>query len=390
MNTLSGFGRQAVAVLALVAVWLAGMATTPALASEAPAHWRASCFVFRDINRDGIYNMGDVPYAGLAVEMKRPDGSTIRRFSNLAGFANFEMRSNNNAKGDIIAAGTYHMHAAMKFGWIATAKETADQAVEFKVKLNAGSGLVPVQPCKNIGVAPDLAIVGAVFSQQGASLGDISVVSRFAFEEPQPASVDAGGNFSIKARRGNWTLTATNQRTGKTAERLVEVGDYSVIVSAIDPDRTEPKASEAPIEIANFDTLTSSDTLLEIPSGYLGLNWAYWVATQHKFYNGSGYVNATISGEYVAYNSSGVPASIWSDEPFDFEGVHVGAAWSRGEEDFVTVKAWRNGNLAYQDVFAISRSGPFYFNASYRGIDKVVFSHGNYERIVIDNLAFRR
>ncbi len=39
------------------------------------------------------------------------------------------------------------------------------------------------------------------------------------------------------------------------------------------------------------------------------------------------YRRSRTSGEFVAYNSSGHPAAISSDEPFDFVGGYFGVAW---------------------------------------------------------------
>ena len=65
-------------------------------ASEPPkSTLHFSRFVFRDVNRNGIYDMGDRPFAGLSVRLVRPDGSEVVMQSNLGGFANFNMSAGN-------------------------------------------------------------------------------------------------------------------------------------------------------------------------------------------------------------------------------------------------------------------------------------------------------
>jgi hypothetical protein len=359
-------------------------------AADPPTKWRASCFVFRDVNRNGLYDMGDFAYAGLAIEMKRPDNSIIRSISNLSGFANFEQLLHDPGKGDIYTVGTYRIHATPEFGWIVSTPNTADQIIEFRTQENAGSGLVPVHPCRNIGVAPELTINGAVVAEPGTLLSDLSVRARGVDGQINDIAIDEAGNFIIAAKPGNWRIEITNHRSGRTVVRNVDVGAYAVTLSATNPDILQSTVLLSHPETADFDGLLLSPSVREIPSGYSGLNWSYWVAAHNKFYNGRGYVNATTSGEFVAYNSSGVPASIWRDEPFDFIGAYFAAAWPRGQEESVTVTAWRKGELVYTDVFAISNSGAQRFDADYRSIDRIEFLHGNYERIVIDDFTFRR
>ena len=59
-----------------------------------------SRFVFRDVNRNGTYDMGDRPFAGLSVRLVRPDGSEVIAQSNLAGFANYNMSAGNADEAD--------------------------------------------------------------------------------------------------------------------------------------------------------------------------------------------------------------------------------------------------------------------------------------------------
>lgn len=372
---------------------LAALMALPSLeaaATEAPEEWRASCFVFRDINRDGAYDLGDRPFSGLLVELERPDGSVAQSWSNIDGFANFEMRLNDYVNSSVVAPGPYHARAFLPAGWAATTPSSLEQQVTFVSKPAAGSGLVPQQPCRHIGIAPHFVVAGQVLSESGNPNPNIKVSARNGSGVTTPIKANADGFYDFEASPGMWEVTATDTATGKSTVRKVQVGNAGLILSAIVPGRNHADPEAPGAKTANFDDLMTSDAILEIPSGYEGLNWSYWVATNNRFYEGEGYINATVSGDFVAYNSSGVPATISRAEPFDFRGTYVTAAWPRGETDgLVTVQGWRKGEVIYEDTFKLWNAGGVYFQADYSQVDKVTFSHSIYERIVIDNLSYR-
>ena len=382
---------RAAAALAIITGPAALVATAGPAKDMGPENfWKTSCFVYRDVNRNGIYDMGDRPYADLAVEMVRPDGSVTRRVSNISGFTNFEMILNERNKAAIYEPGTYSVRAMVPRDWKVTAPDVANQTLVFVARANAASGMVPVFGCNNIGVAPELIISGAFSAGPGTPRADITVSAKTGDEPPINVLFDDSGNFRFPAKQGVWKITVTDKITHKSAARTVTVGAYNVIVSTISTEAPQPEPKSGELSVVDFDGLTTSDTLLEIPSGYAGLNWRYWISTHNKFYVGGGYVNGTVSGEFIAYNSSGLPASIWRDEPFDFVGTNISVAWPYGEADYVTVKAWRKGKLAYQDVFLTSNAGASYFAADYLQVNRIEFSHGNYERIVLDDLLIRK
>lgn len=371
---------------AAVAALLSGSAT----ASDPPEDWRASCFAFRDINRNGAYDLGDRPFSGLLVELQRPDGSVRQSWSNIDGFANFEMRLNDYVDASVVTPGTYQAKAFLPAGWIATTPSSIDQQVTFLSKPEAGSRLVPQQPCRHVGVAPRLVVAGQIASDSGTQAAGFQLSARNASGQTVPVKIGAQGFFDFEASPGEWEITATDPLTGRSTVRKVLLGTAGVILSTIVPGRDHADTAAPAAKEVEFDDLMTSDAILEIPNGYAGLNWSYWVATNNRFYEGEGYINATVTGDFVAYNSSGVPATISRDEPFDFRGVYVTAAWPRGETDgLVSVQGWRKGELVYEDSFKLWNAGGIYFQADYSQVDKVTFAHSVYERIVIDNLSYR-
>lgn len=352
-----------------------------------PEKWRISCFAYRDDNRNGIYDMADRPYGGLVVEIERPDGIVVLTESNVSGFANFDMAFGNEEKGQVFEAGIHKAKAVPPNGWVVTSGPEA-QEIEFVERPNAGGRMIAKENCVAIGVAPVLFIGGSV--KRATPDQKISATVTKAGGAAVKLALDELGNFYHVAEPGSWTVRLSDEAGGKHIERKLEVTSQPVILSRI-TGFDQPAAATAPVTTVSFDDLTSSDTLQKIPSGYGGIGWANWIATHHKFYRGHGYVNATTSGEYIAYNSSGYPAGMSAVEgkTFDFVGTYISVAWPRAEKDFIYIKAWKGDDLVHADKLRLETSGAIYFHADYRAITRVEFTSGNYERIVLDDFSFR-
>lgn len=357
-------------------------------AEEPRESWRVSCYAYRDVNRSGVFDMGDFPYADLAVEITRPDGSMARQVSNISGFTNFEMSATQDNV-DIYSEGVHQVHAVVPPGWQSTS-EKSEQLILVRKRPNVGGGMIIEGYCDPIGIAPILTIEGKLASEGGPLPENYTVTAESDDGDSYRVPLDDFGNFSLNADPGTWRLTVSDE-AGKTLhEREVEVSDSAVILSTIELDAESTAPLESPVETISFDDLPTTDTLFEIPFGYNGLNWKNWIATHNKFYNGGGYMNGTVSSQYIAYNSSGYPSYMWRDEPFDFVGSYVSVAWLRGAEDDVIVRAWRGDELAYEDRLRLSPAGGTYFDANYLGITRLGFEHGNYERIVLDDFKVRK
>ena len=76
--------------LALCAAFVAGCAPEKTDADDPNDGINISRFVFRDLDRNGRYDLGERPYAGLEVELNGTGRTPVRRSSNIAGFANFQ------------------------------------------------------------------------------------------------------------------------------------------------------------------------------------------------------------------------------------------------------------------------------------------------------------
>lgn len=356
--------------------------------TEPRSHWNHSCYTFKDMNRSGVFDMGDRPYAGLAVEVTRPDGTKIWHHSNIDGFANLNA-SVGNSSAHFQEPGVYKIRAVFPDGF-QTLSDTDKQEMEFVARSNAGGGLVPMATCRPIGIAPVLQVTGKLIPQAGVSPNDYLLRAVSIDEQSEFAlSLGEGGRFVGIGTPGKWRFEVLNSRSEIVYERDFALEYGAVLFSDVDLTKTVRPETGATYEMLAFDDLLVSNSLFEIPSGYGGLNWLNLISVHNRYYEGGGYVNNTISSEYVAYNSSGVPVPIWSETPFDFKGTYVGVAWPRGEEDEVIFKAWRGQELVYEDRLLLTDNGPVFFDANYEDITKLEFSHGNYERVVLDNFYYK-
>src|SRR5262245_9546123 len=338
-----------------------------------------SVFVFRDRNRNGIYDVGDRPMANIAVDLIGPV-KTSRRRSNISGFANFK-KSVLKRDDDIVNRGMYEYHTHVPPGWVLTTGNLTQKSF-FEVIPGTPADMISSTPAQPVGLAADLYIEGKLSDLDGDSGTKLSVI--FPTGEQRPITIHEG-RFEVPAFPGDWQIAALNPRTGERLQRHVTVIDTPVHLSDIrtgipSADRKSNKT------LVNFDDAIQTTAVLEIPSGYGGVGWQNWVITHNRTYSGEGYINSTVSGEYVAYNSSGNPVKITSDKAFDFEGGFFGMAWSQSEGETLTVKAWRADELVHEDKLILSALGPLYFAAGYRNITRVEFATRHFWQFVADDL----
>lgn len=385
--------RRAVAVSFLAAVFTASVIRAvaddkPAEAFDGPAFWKFSCYAFRDVDRSGVFDMGDRPFAGLAIVLTTNEGEEAVQFSNIDGFANFATAAGGGADIEVTRPDSYPLRAEPPAGFVATAG--AVQTVVFRADKVVPGGLATDEGCVPVGVAPDLVLSGRVVAPPGGNLADVTLTFADANGATGIVALDAQGRFSFPAPPGTFRLVAEHGPSGATQVRQVEITRHAVRLSAIDfaatPLRREEGSADGAERVVGFDDLVGAGGIFEVPSGYGGMSWRNVIAVHNRFYDGPGYVNGTESGEFVAYNSSGAPASVWRDRPFDFRGVHVAVAWPRGAEGDVIVRAWRGTELAYDDRLSVTPAGGTFFAADYRGVTRIEFSHELHERIVLDDL----
>jgi hypothetical protein len=337
-----------------------------------------SLLVFRDLNRNGIYDLGDRPMSRVAVELDKPNGSTIMRLTNAGGFANFRM-SVMQRDFEVVDPGHYAFRVVPPPGYSVTTGN-ASQESDYVVSPGSPGDMIAKTTTHPVGLAADLTISGAVAAGSRVSLTGPDGVSAAAHVGPD-------GRFSAPVTPGEWLVDFA--AGDATERRHVVVGASPVVLSAFS-GKSGPAEKPLPLEhVVGFDDLMTSPGVFEVPSGYGGLNWYNLVAMHQRFTDGPGYVNTTMSGEFIAYNSSGHPAQAFSDKPFDFTGAYFGAGWDDAEGETLILKAWQGDELAYEDQLVLSANGLVYFAADYLRITRLEIRTQHYWQAAIDDFAYR-
>lgn len=337
-----------------------------------------SLLVFRDLNRNGVYDLGDRPMSRVAVELDKPNGTTIMRLTNANGFANFRM-SVFQRDFEVVDPGHYTFRVVPPPGFSVTTGN-ASQESDYVVSPGSPGDMIAKTTTHPVGLAADLTIGGAVAAGARVVLTGPDGVSAVA-------TVGPDGRFSVPATPGKWLVDFS--AGGVTERRQVVVATAPVVLSAFS-GKGGTAEDPLPIEhVVGFDDLTTSPGVVEVPSGYGGLNWYNLVAMHQRFTDGPGYINATMSGEFIAYNSSGHPGQVSSDKPFDFTGAYFGVGWDDAEGETLILTAWRGNEPAYQDQMTLSANGPVYFAADYRRITRLEIRTQHYWQAAIDDFAYR-
>jgi len=150
----------------------------------------------------------------------------------------------------------------------------------------------------------------------------------------------------------------------------------------------------------DFESVGQAGDEAVIPNEYGGFDWSNFLVIdgedEYPEYPGNGYVNGTVSGDFVAFNRRSQPiASITRDSTFNFIGAAFTAAWN--EDLLVDVKGYLDGALLYSTTLTLSTQlyADLLFNWS--GIDELTFfSYGGFDQLgygggrqfVIDDLQY--
>ncbi|MFI5182092.1 MAG: hypothetical protein ACHQPI_11920 [Thermoanaerobaculia bacterium] len=344
-----------------------------------------SGYVFRDRNRNGVFDVGDLPMASVVVTVTTPAGKTLTERSNVAGFANFQMsRSERDAV--LRMPGEYVFGVRVPPGWILTTGN-ASQRTTLEELPGAPADLVSKNPPRPFGLAPRLVIGGRVGVRGvGGTVeppSGVSLSARGPGGEVVDVPLSPGGSFEISAAPGRWTLIARKAGSDAGAERELVVRDAPVRVSTIvlgDP-KIEPAGRRTTVD---FESITGTP-VMKVPSGVAGLDWFYLNAID-AVTGGDAYVNNLTSGRYVGYGSSGHPVTISRPGGFDFFGAYFGVGSRDAEGETLRIQAFRGDTAAAEDELRLSSLGPVWFDASFHGIDRLVLTTRNYWQLVVDDM----
>lgn len=333
-----------------------------------------SQFVFRDMDRDGTYDLGEPPIAGVPVRLIRPDAQPVVVETNLAGFANFVMSPDGGA--DIPGPGEVTFEVLPPDGLDLSLARPPFTATIRSLPAAPGGMVADATP-PFIGLMPELTL----------SIG--------AREEDRVVCVDQDGtewaahgdgpHRTCDVSPGSWRILWTSDTDEVTRE--LDIGQWPLRVPR--PVERTDGAQGTPVTVG-FDDLISSNNLIEVPAGVAGMVWQNFVATHRMYYQGAGYINGTTSGEFSAYNSSGHVATMRSDRPFDLISVNLTLAWPAGLGGDIRVEALRDGEVVARDAFRGSVFAPMRFEPDWHGITELRIHHETYWQIVIDDLVIAR
>jgi len=345
-----------------------------------------SVFVFRDRNRNGVYDVGDPPMASVTVELTRPDGSTRRHASNINGYTNFSMHDGSDNHDITTVDENYRFDLLIPPGWKVTTTNQRQYTV-FTRRQGSAAGIVAASPPTVIGLAPDLYIQSRIKNYQPHSH---SLLATSPQGDSTEVVISQSGSFSHPAYPGEWLLTLRKTNNPGSLEQRVSVTETPVILADFDGTEKQPSPNNR-VVVQDFEYQNRS-FIDKIPMGNLGLGWDFLLAIDNQFYNGPGYVNVLQDGTMVGYNSSGHPVTITSYEPgtsFDFVGAYFGVAWPAAEGESLQIKAWRGSELIAEDTVKLSFLGAVWFQADYRDITRLQLTSEHYWQFVTEHMRFR-
>jgi len=123
--------------------------------------------------------------------------------------------------------------------------------------------------------------------------------------------------------------------------------------------------------VIHFDDLPGDETL-PIGAGYAGFDWTNLGTVRFDAWPGSGFEAGTLSGDNVAYNWYGAPATVSGSDggAFAFTGAYFTSAWVEQEISF---EGWRNGRQLFASgAYTLETTAPAWIQLDWAGIDTLV------------------
>lgn len=342
-----------------------------------------SHYIYHDMNRNGIYDIGDRPLVDFVVKVTRPDGTSVIRRSNLNGFANFT-NSLISSPVDIFKPGEYTYEVIPPDDWEVTSNNRI-QKIKYREGTTERSSLVAESVPVPVGLVQKPKIEGSVVSKNPNKDLNIEIYALNEKNKKIDIKLNKDNTFILTPAYGKYKIVVVDKDTKKEYKRDVVLDTVRVKMSSIviGEETFNKKANEKKID---FEDITHS-TIQKIPNKVGGLNWNNLIVTDFLLYSGEGYVNNRMSGKYIVYNTSGQPTSIECKDGFDFYGGYFGLAWRNlSEGEILELKAYRNDKLVADDTFELSALGPAYINADYRNITKLEIKTRNYWQFVMDDI----
>lgn len=354
-----------------------------------PGRLNISLYTFRDENRNGEYDVGDLPMAGVVVNMTQPAGTVVPVTSNINGYANYKMSLNNEKYPVREPGGVYDFEVLAPPGW-QISSGNPQQSARFLPLQGSVAGLYAEKAPHWVGLMPDLVIAGRILGAGAAALPEDLAITALGPDGTSTAvTAAANGGFRFPVTQGTWRVEFASAASDWRLQRTIEVRNAPVEMVTLRVGDAQPAAQPKPV-LEHFDWLNRS-IIDKLPNGHLGLNWDYLLAVHNQEYAGPGYVNGLTSGHAVAYNSSGHPVTISAPpgQVFDFVGGYFSVAWDNAQGEVLELEAFRGGERIARHEARLSYLGPLWLDAELRGIDKLVLTTRHYWQFVADDLRFR-
>jgi PEP-CTERM motif len=163
-----------------------------------------------------------------------------------------------------------------------------------------------------------------------------------------------------------------------------------------------PAAAGDPIAVTQTLTFDGLVTQTEepLPRSYGGLTWEnMWVLNPLQNpspeYAASGYFAGIVSGDSVAFNAGGAPATVLGSTAFTFNSAHFTAAWNTDLN--LNITAYSGDAAIFAVSLTLNPSGPLFFAPNWSGIDRLSFAStggqdagfgGKGTHFALDNFVF--
>lgn len=328
-----------------------------------------STFVYRDRNRNGIYDLGDYPMTKVITAMAQDGQGRELVEANLNGYANFPTSSDPEKEPLIGEPGTYEFTVLPPPDWDITSGNQT-QTIEFIDAPGWMLGLRPATSLVPVGLAQRPLILGingtgdvarVDLLQDGAVLGG--------------RDVEAGAAFGFQVAPGSYVLRAG------AIEQAVTLRSDPVVIGTL----TDTRRPTRPETVITFDDI-QDHWLLKVPNGYGGLNWTDLNAIHRDMVIGQGYANGVTSGEHTAYSTNLRPGQFWSQQPFDLYGFDISIAWQNAEGEYATIDIYRGDEIVRSDRLSLSIFGPVTYQPNIGGVTRVSITTERGWQAVIDDV----
>ncbi|BCG87095.1 hypothetical protein MesoLj113c_32050 [Mesorhizobium sp. 113-3-9] len=333
-----------------------------------------SSFVYLDVDRDGTYGVGDRPMAGIMVRLFDGQGGFVASTrTNNGGFANFAM-SMSSANAMIRSPGTYRFAVSVPPGWRSpSANETQSQ--DFRLASGSPAGLVSQDLPQPVGLAPARSLAGRMAADGTATL---SVKANGRVLESRVLALGSPFRLDLAAEADMVAIA------GGGLDRQLALSPYPTDLGLLSQ---QALPNEASLRTIGFDDVTGRG-FRKIPCGHAGLQWRNLNAMAQDHTKGSeGYVNGNVSGDHVAYTSSGYPAEFSRETPFGFHSVLLSAAWLKSEGEMALIECWLGEQLVASDQLALSALTPLHYAPMLKAITRVRLSTKHSWQMVLDDLT---